>query len=206
MKLYGTTTSPFVRRVRVVAAEVGQPVELVDTAPDTGQALLREISPIRKVPVAVVDGRTLYDSHVIIDWLTTTRGWQHLAPARDRWHEQNLINAIDAALDAVIQLFYLRRDGVDVADSPYETRQLERADAIFTWLGNHVTADGHGFGYGFGLPELALVTTLDWMDFRKAYPTERGGSTAYAGPGTTATHLRRRGRTPEVRTTDGTRY
>ena len=50
MKLYGTTTSPFVRRVRVVAAEVGEPVELVNTAPDIGQAQLREVSPIRKVP------------------------------------------------------------------------------------------------------------------------------------------------------------
>jgi glutathione S-transferase len=174
MKLYGTTTSPFVRRVRVVAAEVGEAVDLVNTAPDEGQAALREISPIRKVPVAVLDDdRTIFDSHVIIDWLTTTRGWHGVAPARDRWREQNLINAVDGALDAVIQLFYLRRDGVAVEGSPYEKRQLERADAIFAWLETQLTVDGRGFGDGFGLVELALITTLDWMDFRKAYPTER---------------------------------
>jgi glutathione S-transferase len=173
MKLYGTTTSPFVRRVRVVAAEVGEPVERIDTAPDAGQAQLREVSPIRKVPVAVIDGRTIYDSRVINDWLTTTRGWHALAPARDRWHEQNLINAIDAAQDAVIQLFYLRRDGVAIDGTPYAKRQLERTDAIFTWLATHLTGDKRGFGEGFGLAELALITTLDWMDFRSAYPTER---------------------------------
>ncbi|HTL38522.1 MAG TPA: glutathione S-transferase N-terminal domain-containing protein [Kofleriaceae bacterium] len=66
MKLYGTTTSPFVRRVRVVAAEVGESVDLLNTAPPDGQAKLRAISPIWKVPVAVVDapvagGLTLYD-------------------------------------------------------------------------------------------------------------------------------------------------
>jgi glutathione S-transferase len=176
MKLYGTTTSPFVRRVRVVAAEVGERVETVDTATDAGQRALREISPIRKVPVAIVDDRTIYDSHVIIDWLVTRRGWHDLAPARDRWHEQNLINAIDAALDAAIQLFYLRRDGVVIAASPYETRQLERADAIFAWLGTQLTKDGRGFGDGFGLAELALISTLDWMDFRNAYPTERAST------------------------------
>ena len=55
MKLYGTTTSPFVRRVRVVAAEVGEPIEIIDTATDAGQAKLREVSPIRKVPVAVIE-------------------------------------------------------------------------------------------------------------------------------------------------------
>src|SRR6185436_16549189 len=75
MKLYGTTTSPFVRRVRVVAAEVGEQVERIDTASDAGQAKLREVSPIRKVPVAVIDGRTIYDSRVINEWLTTTRGF-----------------------------------------------------------------------------------------------------------------------------------
>ena len=173
MKLYGTTTSPFVRRVRVVAAEVGEPIERIDTAPDAGQAALREVSPIRKVPVAVIGGRTLFDSHVIIDWLVTTHGWHDLAPARDRWHEQNLLNAVDAALDAVVQLFYLRRDGVAIDGSPYEKRQLGRADAIFTWLASQLAADRISFGGGFGLAELALITALDWMDFRKAYPTER---------------------------------
>lgn len=173
MKLYGTTTSPFVRRVRVVAAELGEPVDRIDTATDAGQAALREISPIRKVPVAVCDGRTIYDSHVIIDWLVTTRGWHGLAPPRDRWHEQNVINAIDAAVDAVIQLFYLRRDGVAIAGSVYEQRQLDRTDAIFAWLGTNLTKDGRGFADGFGLAELALITALDWMEFRKAYPIER---------------------------------
>jgi glutathione S-transferase len=194
MKLYGTTTSPFVRRVRVVADEVGAPVELVNTATEDGQAALLALSPIRKVPVAVVASsgspdprssaegsaelpdRTIFDSRVIIDWLVTTRGWQGLVPARDRWREANLINAIDAALDAAIQLFYLRRDGVEVAGSPYEVRQLARIDAIMTWLVTQLTADGTSFGDGFGLPEVALVTTLDWMDFRATYPTERAAA------------------------------
>ena len=173
MKLYGTTTSPFVRRVRVVAAEVGEPIERIDTAPDEGQAQLREMSPIRKVPVAVCDGVTLYDSRVICEWMLTTHGWHGLAAPQDRWHELNLLNAIDAALDSVIQLFYLRRDGVAIDGTPYATRQLERADAIFAWLDTQLAPDGKSFGTGFGLPELALISALDWMDFRNAYPTER---------------------------------
>jgi glutathione S-transferase len=182
MKLYGTTTSPFVRRVRVVAAEVGESVERIDTATDAGQALLREVTPIRKVPVAVVDGRTLFDSRVIIDWLTTTRGFGQLAPPRDRWRELNLVNAIDAALDAVIQVFYLRRDGVPVDGTPFHTRQFERADTIFRWLAGELASDGRGFGrepgHGLGLAEISLVCALDWMDFRASYPTDRAGRLA----------------------------
>lgn len=173
VKLYGTTTSPFVRRVRIVAAEVGEPIERIDTAPDAGQALLRGVSPIRKVPVAVIDGRTLFDSRVIIDWLTTTRGWGGVVPPRDRWREQNLVSAIDAALDSVIQLFYLKRDGVAAEASPFAQRQLDRADAIFAWLAKEMVP-----GFDFGWPEIALITALDWMDFRATYPTERAAGLA----------------------------
>jgi glutathione S-transferase len=173
MKLYGTITSPFVRRVRVVAAELGCAVEFVDTAAEAGQAALRAITPIRKVPVAIVDGRTLFDSRVIIDWLTTTRGFGALTPPSDRWHEANLVNAIDAAVDSAIQVFYLRRDGVAIDGNAFAQRQQERVDSILEWLGQQLSTDHGSFGTGFGLAEISLIAGLDWMDFRKAYPTER---------------------------------
>jgi len=169
MKLYGTTTSPFVRRVRVIAQEIGQPIELLNTVPDDGQAKLREVSPIRKVPVAVVDGRTIYDSRVIIDYLTTTRGWGAVVPPRDRWREQNLLNAIDGALDAIISLFYLRRDGVAIDGTAFATRQLERAEAIFAWIAPQLSTEA------LGVPEVSVIAALDWMDFRQTYDTKRAG-------------------------------
>jgi glutathione S-transferase len=178
MKLYGTTTSPFVRRLRTVAAEVGEPVEMIGTGTDAGQAALREVTPIRKVPVAVVDGRTLFDSRVIIDWLITTRGYGGLTPARDRWHEHNLVNAIDGALESAIQLFYLRRDQVAIDGTAYETRQLERADAIFAWLGTQLAPHRKGFGDGVGLAEISLISALDWMEFRQVYPLDRASAVA----------------------------
>lgn len=178
MKLYGTTTSPFVRRVRVVAAEVGVPVELVDTATPEGQARLRELTPIWKVPIAVVDGMQLFDSRVIIDWLVTTRGYGTLTPPRDRWREHNLVNAIDAGLDSIIQLFYLRRDGVAIDGTPYAKRNLERMDAIVDWLTAELAAPGDTYIGEFGLAELSTICALDWMDFRQTYPTERAAGLA----------------------------
>ena len=172
MKLYGTTTSPFVRRVRVVAAEIGEPIELVDTAPEAGQAQLRAISPIWKVPVADLGGgRILYDSRVIIDWLTTTRGWGALSPPHDRWRDANLLNAIDGALDSVIQLFYLRREHAPIDGLPYTAKQTGRTAAILDWLATQLVAGGTTFGHGLGLAEISLVCALDWMDFRQSYPT-----------------------------------
>lgn len=172
VKLYGTTTSPFVRRVRVVAAEIGEPVELVDTATDEGQARLRAASPIWKVPVAEIGDRTLFDSRVIIDWLVTTRGWGTLAPPRDRWREENRVNAIHGALDSLIQVLYLKRDGVALENLPYRQRQEDRTAAILAWIAGQLV-DGTHFGDGFGLSEISLVCALDWMDFRQMYPTAR---------------------------------
>ena len=178
MKLYGTTTSPFVRRARVVAAEIGEPVDRVDTSTDEGQGALRAVSPIRKVPVAMIDDRMIYDSRAIIDYLVVTRGYGAIEPARDRWRELNLINAIDAATDAVLQLFGMRRDGVAIDGTPYAARQLERVDAVFGWLAAQLAPDRRTFSTGFGLPEISLICALDWMDFRKSYPTERAQALA----------------------------
>jgi glutathione S-transferase len=173
VRLYGTTTSPFVRRVRVVAAEIGEPVELIDTRQPEGEAALRRVSPIAKVPVAVVDERTMFDSRAIIDWLTTVRGWGGIEPPRDRWHAANLINAIDGALEAVISVFYLKGDGHDVDKMTYCTEELDRARTIFDWLGGELMSPGRGFSAGLDLATLSLICTLDWMDFRKTYPTDR---------------------------------
>ena len=148
-------------------------IDRIDTATDAGMAQLREVTPIRRVPVAVVDGRLLFDSRAIIAWLTSTMGQGGLAPAADPWREQNVLNAIDAAIDAVIQLFYLRRDGVAIDGTPYATRQLERTDAIFAWLAQQDLSTER-----FGLAELSVVCALDWMDFRKTYPTERASGLA----------------------------
>ena len=66
--LFGTTTSPFVRRVRVVCLEKGLPFTLVPALTDEGQAALRAVSPVWKVPVVQLDdGGVVYDSRVILD-------------------------------------------------------------------------------------------------------------------------------------------
>lgn len=177
MKLYGTTTSPYVRRVRVVAAELGVAVERVDTAPEAGQALLRDVSPIRKVPVAILAGETIFDSREIVARLTAA-GWGPLAPPAPG--DANLVNAIDAWLDSTIQLFYLRRDGVAIDGTPYAERQLARAHAIVDWLAARVAPHGRTFRAGdpdrLGFAEISAICALDWMDFRATYPTERAGA------------------------------
>jgi glutathione S-transferase len=174
MKLFGTTTSPFVRRVRVVCAELGVRHDLIDTATDDGQAALRAIAPLWKIPTVVAGAETLFDSRVICEWLLDQHGHGALraTTGAERWRAANLVTVIDGALDAAINTFYLARDGVDVAAVPYTVKQRERIASSLGWIerelrGGYFTEDRR-----LGLPELALVTALDWMIFRKRYPVD----------------------------------
>ena len=176
LSLIGTTTSPFVRRVRVVCLEKGVDLTLIPALTDEGQAALRKASPVWKVPVATFpDGRVVYDSRVIIDELCVD-GWGPLRPPADdpvgRVAEENAITMIDEALLSLVRRFYLQRDGASL-DVPYLQKELDRATTILRHLdssvvGVHATPSGAARG-GFGLAELALVSACDWFIFRKTF-------------------------------------
>lgn len=175
MKLYGTTTSPFVRRVRVVAAEVGAPLQLVDVRGKEGEAKLRAVTPIWKMPVAELDGRVLFDSQVIAEYLVHRFGYGDLRkpPDGDPWRERNLISVIDGVLEARINVFYFERDGEEHSRAPHLAKQRARVDSGLAWLASELR--GHWFTREprIGLAEVALQTTLDWLVGRVGYPLEQ---------------------------------
>ncbi len=172
MKLYGTTTSPYVRRVRAVALELGVDFELVDTFTDAGQALLRTKTPLWKVPTAEIDGHVMWDSSAIIDYLVATRGHGPLRPVRDTVRESNLRFAIDGALDAAINVFYLEREGVLPSVVPYQQKQNGRIEASLAYIAESLREGYLTDEKRVGVGEIALATTLEWFVFRKRFPIE----------------------------------
>lgn len=175
MKLLGTTTSPYVRRVRIVAAELGVPCEVVSTASEAGQSALRAATPIRKVPTALFGDEVVFDSHVIIERLVADHGWGPLRPPSPakRWHEANLCSAIDGALDAGILVFYGERDEGIAPGCAFLEKQRARVADTLAWVASQLRGGQLGEGGGFGLAEVALVSTLDWMRFREVFDPAR---------------------------------
>jgi glutathione S-transferase len=174
--IYGTVTSPFVRRVRVLCLEKALPHTLVSTADAEGTKALQALSPIAKVPVAVLDdGAVLFDSRQICDELCKDGRAPLREPFADRANrvaEENAIAMIDDAVLALVRRFYLQKDNAPV-DAPYLMKDHARARTTLLQLnaqleGVHATAAGAGAG-GFGFPELALVTALDWIQFRNTF-------------------------------------
>ncbi len=174
LTLCGTTTSPFVRRVRVVAAECGVPCDLVDTSEEAGQETLRAISPIWKVPVARMGDRVVFDSHAITEVLLAEHASELRAfnPQRDLV-ERNVITVVDGGLDAAINAFYFRRDGIDPASMPYTRKQLERTASALAWLEARIDGDALTGQSSLGLAEIALATALGWIQFRQVLDIRR---------------------------------
>lgn len=174
MKVYGTPTSPFVRRVRVVALELRVPLDLVDTRGPEGQAMLRAVSPLWKVPVLVREGREpLWDSHAIVSMLLREHGPGPLRLATDADADANVQNAVDGALDALINVFAIEGGALKVAEVPYLVKQKDRAAAALKWVAERLvrgpwTTDTEQLG----VAEISLQTALDWMVFRGRFPVD----------------------------------
>lgn len=111
MKLYGSFTSPYVRRLRILLGD--HDYEFIDapTATPEGRAILSQVNPTMKIPMFEDDGQVLCDSGLIAQYLH-----EKLAIPALSYHDMNILKIIDAIVDSYIQLFLLGRSGFDTSE------------------------------------------------------------------------------------------
>src|ERR1700704_6556798 len=81
MKLFGTPGSPFVRKVRIVLEERRIPHEYLIERPSAPGSRVPQFNPLGQVPVLVLDdGRAIYDSAVIAEYLDALAAGPRLIP------------------------------------------------------------------------------------------------------------------------------
>jgi len=109
MKLRYSPTSPYVRKVMIVALETGlaERIERIPTmvAPTKPNDEVARENPLVKVPALTTDdGMVLYDSPVICEYLDTLHGGPKLFPAsgKARWLALRQQALGDGILDAAI--------------------------------------------------------------------------------------------------------
>ncbi len=74
MKLYGSLTSPYVRKCRVLIREKALPCEFVVADAGSAGSPVPALNPLGKVPVLVRDdGSSLFDSPVILEYLDSLK-------------------------------------------------------------------------------------------------------------------------------------
>ena len=85
MKLIGSNTSPYVRKVRVVMAEKKIDCQYALEDVWSADTRIQQVNPLGKVPCLIMDdGGAVFDSRVIVDYLDNLTPVHRLIPPSGR--------------------------------------------------------------------------------------------------------------------------
>lgn len=168
MQLLYSSMSPFARKVRVVAFELGlsERLALVVASPFADESL-RATNPLSKIPVLIPeDGAPIYDSPVICEYL------EHLAgtaltppPGPERWAALTLQALADGMGDAAVAIVRERlREGE--GKGPVRQDLLDRQIAALNAALGQLERDGLAADR-FQIGEIAVAAQLAYLDGRK---------------------------------------
>ncbi len=172
MKLYYSPTSPYVRKVIVLALETGlndkierlaTPTTPVDQNPEVAKA-----NPVAKVPTLVTaDGLHLFDSRVICEYLDTLHDKPKFFPAAGaaRWNALRQQALGDGLLDAALLARYegfLRPE--DKRWAAWSEGQMKKVHGALA----EIDAIANGLGDRVDIGTVTLACALGYMDFRYA--------------------------------------
>lgn len=176
MKLYCSDTSPYARKVRVVAHELGLSdlIEEIRCDPFEAPPELLAANPLSRVPTLVTErGEALPDSALVIEYLQTRgRGLTALPRGSKRWSALRRAHVaegvINAAFATVIEM--RRPEGIrHVAFLDRQADVIRRAIAVLDLetaeLGNEAPS----------IVEITVGVALAYLDLRMPYLEWRKG-------------------------------
>lgn len=168
MKLLYSPTSPYVRKVRVLAIERGlaDRIELVTAIPWPDPAAIVRANPLGKVPVLVTDdGFAIYDSPVICEYLDTVAAGPALIPASgaERWRVLRCQALADGVLDAAVAVVLERRRTASEQSAAAIQRSLDAIHRAVAALAGELKPPSQ-----FDLGQIALAVALGYLEFRLA--------------------------------------
>jgi glutathione S-transferase len=169
MKLLTSPASPFGRKVKIAAKMKGVldriELERADTnKPDNPK--LKQVNPLAKIPALVLeDGSTLFDSHVICEYLDSLAPSPRLFPRENAQRVNTLtLGALgDGILEAALLLVYEKRfRPEDKWVQGWMDRQQAKIDEALDHLERNPPLWGKHPDYG----HLTIACALGYLDFR----------------------------------------
>ncbi|MBU6465693.1 glutathione S-transferase N-terminal domain-containing protein [Simplicispira hankyongi] len=172
MKLIGSTTSPYVRKVRVVMAEKKLDYRFVEDSVWADDSTIATANPLGKVPCLVLDGGdAMFDSRVIVEYLDTLSPVGKLIPAsgRERAEVKTWEALADGLLDAAI-LVRLERTFAGRTEAQrsqaWMDRQLGKVQAALHAMSKGLGDKAFCSGIHLSLSDVAVGCALGWLEFR----------------------------------------
>ena len=170
MKLYGSLTSPYVRKARILVREKGLPCEFVVADAWAADNPIPALNPLGKVPVlALDDNDVLFDSPVIVEYLDSLKTPALLpAPGAERWQTLRWQALADGLLDAVVTRLLETRRPPAQQSAENIRRQEEKIVRSLEYIARHSGAGPWLVSERFTLADLVVGVALEYTDFR--YP------------------------------------
>ncbi|SHH30290.1 glutathione S-transferase [Hydrocarboniphaga daqingensis] len=176
MKLYSSPTSPYARKVRVVAAELGLTdlIDEIQVDPHGSPPELLSINPLSKIPVLVTErGEALPDSGLIVEYLLTRgRGVTALPRGSKRWAALRREKIADGIIDAAVATVMEKRRPESIVYTVFLDRQAALIERALDLL-NQETADFEPEAPS--IVEITIGVALGYLDLRMPYIEWRRG-------------------------------
>lgn len=172
MKLIGSLTSPYVRKVRVVMAEKKLDYTFVKEDVWAEGTAISQSNPLGKVPCLVMEGgEALFDSRVIVEYLDTLSPVGKLIPGvgRERaevktW-EALSDGVLDAAIAARLEATWPGRTKAQRC-KPWIDRHLGKVSSALKAMGHGLGDKPFCVGIHMSLADIAVGCALGYLDFR----------------------------------------
>jgi glutathione S-transferase len=166
LTLYGSTTSPYVRRLRIWLANTQHEFVNLKIFDKQDREKLSVLNPTMKIPMLIdSDGEnshSIFDSRVIYRYLN-----EKSADPKLNWEQENQLTLIDAVNDSLVQMFILAQSGIKADESLlFFKLQKERVNAVLIQL-NEQVAEGHFTNWNY--PAISLFCLIDWIEFRQLH-------------------------------------
>lgn len=181
MKLYCSPTSPYARKVRVVAAELGLTdlIEEIAVDPHVSPIELIAVNPLSKIPVLVTErDEILPDSRLIIEYLLTRgRGITGLPRGTKRWAALRAQVTADGVIDAAVATVMEKRRPESIVYMAFLDRQANLITRALDLLETEVPQFEPDAP---SVVEISVGVALSYLDFRLPYLEWHKGREALA--------------------------
>ncbi len=179
MKLIGSISSPYVRKVRVVMAEKKLDYQFVLDDVWSAATAIGESNPLGKVPCLVMEGsngseEAVFDSRVIVEYLDTLSPVGKLIPVQGReraevktW-EALADGLLDAAILARLEATWTGRTDKQRSQA-WIDRQMAKIDATVRAMSTGLGEKPFCSGIHLSLSDIAVGCALGYLDFRFAH-------------------------------------
>ena len=169
MKLLYSLTSPYARKVRIVAAEKRIAIDLEQVVLADPDCPVFKHNPLGKIPVLIMDdGESLYDSSVIVDYLDQRTPVSHLVPqdTKSKFQVKRWESLADGVCDAGVAVMVEQRRSENLQDPSWINKQWSKVERGLQVLNDELGQNRFCVADAFSLADIALVCVLGYLNLR----------------------------------------